>query len=42
MNLSCPPFKIDNEKLTQAFINIMKNGIQAMEKGGILRLKPAP
>ncbi len=33
-----PLLKIDEEKLTQALINIMKNGIQAMEKGGTLRI----
>jgi len=31
--------KMDNEKLTQAFINIMKNGMQAMERGGVLRIE---
>jgi signal transduction histidine kinase len=31
--------RMDSEKLTQAFINIMKNGMQAMEKGGILRIE---
>ena len=31
--------KMDHEKLTQAFINIMKNGMQAMEGGGLLRIK---
>ena len=30
---------MDDEKLTQAFINIMKNGMQAMEQGGILRIE---
>ncbi len=34
-----PLIKMDPEKLTQAFINIMKNGIQAMGNGGILRLE---
>jgi len=33
------PIKMDSEKLTQAFMNIMKNGMQAMEKGGILRIE---
>ena len=33
------PMKIDSEKLTQAFINIMKNGMQAMEKGGVVRIE---
>ena len=34
-NADLPLIKMDNEKLTQAFMNIMKNGMQAMEKGGI-------
>jgi signal transduction histidine kinase len=34
-----PLMRMDSEKLTQAFINIMKNGMQAMEKGGILRIE---
>jgi signal transduction histidine kinase len=34
-----PPVKMDYERLTQAFINIMKNGMQAMEKGGILHIE---
>ncbi|MGQ9645335.1 MAG: ATP-binding protein [Thermodesulfobacteriota bacterium] len=34
-----PPIKMDSEKLTQAFINIMKNGMQAMENGGVLRIE---
>jgi signal transduction histidine kinase len=34
-----PLIKMDEERLTQAFINIMKNGMQAMEKGGILRIE---
>ena len=34
-----PPVRMDSEKLTQALINIMKNGMQAMEKGGILRIE---
>jgi signal transduction histidine kinase len=29
-----PPVNMDSKKLTQALINIMKNGIQAMEHGG--------
>jgi signal transduction histidine kinase len=37
-----PLVKIDSEKLTQAFINIMKNGMQAMEKGGVLRIETRP
>jgi signal transduction histidine kinase len=34
-----PPMRMDSERLTQALINIMKNGMQAMEKGGILRIE---
>lgn len=34
-----PLIQMDEEKLTQAFINIMKNGIQSMEHGGILRIE---
>ncbi len=34
-----PPIKMDPERLTQAFINIMKNGMQAMGKGGILHIE---
>ena len=32
-----PLIPMDEEKLTQALINIMKNGMQSMEQGGILR-----
>jgi len=31
--------KMDPERLTQALINIMKNGMQAMGQGGILRIE---
>jgi len=34
-----PLVKIDPEKLTQALINIMKNGMQAMGQGGTLRVE---
>ena len=34
-----PLIKMDEERLTQVFINIMKNGMQAMEQGGILRVE---
>jgi signal transduction histidine kinase len=37
-----PLIKMDPERLTQALINIMKNGMQAMEKGGILRIETRP
>jgi signal transduction histidine kinase len=30
---------MDSERLTQAFINIMKNGIEAMEQGGVLHIE---
>jgi signal transduction histidine kinase len=34
-----PAIKMDPERLTQALINIMKNGIQAMRPGGTLRIE---
>ena len=34
-----PLIKMDPERLTQAFINIMKNGMQAMGQGGTLRIE---
>ncbi len=34
-----PLIEMDEEKLTQGFINIMKNGMQSMERGGILRVE---
>jgi signal transduction histidine kinase len=34
-----PMVKIDAERLTQALINIMKNGMQAMEQGGTLHIE---
>ncbi len=37
-----PQIKIDEERLTQALINIMKNGMEAMEKGGALRIEVHP
>ena len=36
---SLPPVQADEEKLTQALINIMKNGIQAMDRDGVLRIE---
>jgi signal transduction histidine kinase len=39
LNSHLPSIKMDDEKLTQAFINIMKNGMQAMEQGGSLRIE---
>jgi signal transduction histidine kinase len=36
---SLPPVLLDEEKLTQALINIMKNGMQAMGRGGQLRIE---
>jgi signal transduction histidine kinase len=37
-----PPIKMDPERLTQALINIMRNGMQAMGQGGILRIETKP
>lgn len=37
-----PRMRMDEEKLTQALMNIMKNGIQAMERGGVLRIEAHP
>jgi signal transduction histidine kinase len=34
-----PVIKMDPERLTQALINIMKNGMQAMRQGGTLRIE---
>jgi signal transduction histidine kinase len=34
-----PLIKMDPERLTQAFINIMKNGMEAMDQGGTLYIK---
>jgi signal transduction histidine kinase len=34
-----PLIRMDPERLTQALINIMKNGMQAMGKGGLLRVE---
>jgi signal transduction histidine kinase len=34
-----PRLRVDEEKLTQAILNIMKNGLQAMEQGGMLRVE---
>ena len=34
-----PVVKMDPERLTQALINIMKNGMQAMRQGGTLRIE---
>jgi len=34
-----PLIKMDPERLTQAFINIMKNGMEAMDQGGTLHIK---
>jgi signal transduction histidine kinase len=39
MDSDLPLIKMDSERLTQAFINIMKNGMEAMGKGGILRIE---
>jgi signal transduction histidine kinase len=34
-----PSVPIDSDRLTQAFINIIKNGMEAMEQGGTLRVQ---
>ena len=34
-----PSIQMDPERLTQAFINIMKNGMQAMAQGGTFRIE---
>lgn len=34
-----PALEIDAQRLTQALVNIMKNGIEAMKPGGVLRLE---
>ncbi|MFB3887081.1 MAG: nitrogen regulation protein NR(II) [Thermodesulfobacteriota bacterium] len=39
MSPNLPLIRMDTEKLTQAFLNIMKNGMEAMEPGGILRVE---
>ncbi len=39
LNSEIPPIKMDYEKLMQSFINIIKNGIEAMEKGGVLQIE---
>ena len=39
MNAELPLIKMDPERLTQAFINIMKNGIEATGPGGILSVE---
>jgi signal transduction histidine kinase len=37
-----PFIKMDPERLTQALINIMRNGMQAMGQGGVLRIETKP
>jgi signal transduction histidine kinase len=39
MDPQLPLITMDEGRLTQAFINIMKNGIQAMDHGGVLRIE---
>ena len=39
INAELPLIKMDPERLTQAFINIMKNGMEATAPGGILSLE---
>ncbi|MFA6430885.1 MAG: ATP-binding protein [Candidatus Margulisiibacteriota bacterium] len=33
-----PKIKADSEKLTQAFLNVLLNAVQAMERGGVIKL----
>lgn len=37
-----PPMTMDAERLRQAFLNLLRNGIQATEKGGTVRLEARP
>jgi signal transduction histidine kinase len=39
LDSSLPDIPLDESKLTQALINIMKNGMQAMQSGGVLRVE---
>ena len=36
-----PPLEIDRDQLKQAFYNVIKNAVQAMQSGGILRITSA-
>ena len=36
-----PPLEIDRDQLKQAFYNVIKNAVQAMKSGGILRITSA-
>lgn len=38
-HMNLPHIEIDPERLTQALINIMKNGMEAMDSGGLLRIE---
>jgi len=42
INSNLPLIKMDAPRLTQAFINIMKNGMQAMERGGSFESNQLP
>jgi PAS domain S-box-containing protein len=39
---SSPPIRIDKDQIKQAFFNIVKNAVQAMSDGGILRISATP
>ena len=39
LDKSLPPVEIDRDQIKQAFYNIIRNALQAMKSGGILRLR---
>jgi two-component system, sporulation sensor kinase E len=39
LDRSLPPLEIDRDQIKQAFYNIIRNALQAMKSGGILRLR---
>ena len=41
LDKTLPPFLLDRDRLRQAFINLIKNGMEAMPKGGTLRISTA-
>jgi two-component system, sporulation sensor kinase E len=41
LDRSLPPLEIDRDQIKQAFYNIIRNALQAMKSGGILRLRSA-
>ncbi len=42
MSPELPSVKMDAEKLRQALLNLLKNGIQAIENGGTVRIEARP